>query len=414
MGICASKPKTKEIDLSQAPETPRAKGHTRDRSIDTNITIGSNRSQDLRTDEEKAQKQVIPNKNDCVPEENTYFAKTNNKFEEKSKKGKLTTEELNKLLLNIDPAEFEKSKFGEDDDDSEAGFYPESEPEVVSDTKLKYQQKLNQFDCIEEVTESFEETSEELLKNSSKVHLSSRASKSSDRLHSESGSLHDRIAITKDQISALEDLEKQLEEDIITISSSKGNYEPSLEGKYEASSLLRHQFLVDSGDTDFPISPRYENSYASLRNSPFPSQGSLDYERVSEYVTNSNTFSPDDHLMAEDDQFHEEGSLENLKYKSPEFKQRFVAGRDSILIVSQEFLDGGNNAENPQQSDTYQIMSKNSSSRAKKSDEQSETSNWKTTEPEKLAEKFGLEKFLERPENYEQKFENFEESTNEV
>ena len=40
MGICASKPKTKEIDLSQAPETPRAKGHTRDRSIDTNITIG--------------------------------------------------------------------------------------------------------------------------------------------------------------------------------------------------------------------------------------------------------------------------------------------------------------------------------------------------------------------------------------
>ena len=40
MGICASKPKTKEIDLSHAPETPRAKGHTRDRSIDTNITIG--------------------------------------------------------------------------------------------------------------------------------------------------------------------------------------------------------------------------------------------------------------------------------------------------------------------------------------------------------------------------------------
>ena len=158
--------------------------------------------------------------------------------------------------------------------------------------------------------------------------------------------------------------------------------------------------MVDSGDTDFPILPRYENSYASLQNSPFPSQGSLDYERVSEYVANSNQFqSPGDHLMAEDDQF-EQGNLENHNYKSPEFKQRFVAGRDSILLVSQEFLDDGNqgstNADNPQQSDTYQIMSKNS----KKSNEQSETSsNWKTTEPEKLAEKFGLEKFLESSKN---------------
>ena len=202
---------------------------------------GSNRSQDLRTDEEKAQKQAILNQKDIVPEvvpENRYLSKKNNNLEEKSKKGKLTTEELNRLLLNIDPAEFEKPTFGEDDYDSE-DYEPEVEPEVITDTKQGYHQKLNQFECIEEVTESFEETSEELLKNSSKAHPSSRASKSSaalegltsikdvqilqssDRLHSESGSIHDRIAITKDQISALEDLEKQLEEDIITISSSK-------------------------------------------------------------------------------------------------------------------------------------------------------------------------------------------------
>ena len=170
-----------------------------------------------------------------------YLSKKNDNFEEKTKKGKLTTEELNRLLLNIDPAEFEKPNFGEDDYDSEADYEPEVEPEVIgSDLKPGYHQKLNQFECIEEVTESFEETSEEILKNSSKAHPSSRASRSSktsapglsgfrdgqilqssDRLHSESGSLHDRIAITKDQISALEDLEKQLEEDIITISSSK-------------------------------------------------------------------------------------------------------------------------------------------------------------------------------------------------
>ena len=177
------------------------------------------------------------NQIDTVPEDNGYLSKKNEHFEEKNKKGKLTTEELNRLLLNIDPAEFEKPNFGEDDYDSEVDYEPEVTPEVGSDLKPGYHQKLNQFDCIEEVTESFEETSEELLKNSSKAHLSSRASKSSaaglsgfkdvqllqssDRLHSESGSLHDRIAITKDQISALEDLEKQLEEDIITISSSK-------------------------------------------------------------------------------------------------------------------------------------------------------------------------------------------------
>ena len=199
---------------------------------------GSNRSQDLRTDEEKAQKQAILN-NSAVPEENGYLSKKNNNFEEKSKKGKLTTEELNRLLLNIDPSEFEKPTFGEDDYDSEENYEPEVEPEVEPNTKPGYHQKLSQFECIEEVTESFEETSEEHLKNSSKAYLSSRASKSSaaleglsgfkdvqvlqssDRLHSESGSLHDRIAITKDQISALSDLEKQLEEDIITISSSK-------------------------------------------------------------------------------------------------------------------------------------------------------------------------------------------------
>lgn len=154
--------------------------------------------------------------------------------------------------------------------------------------------------------------------------------------------------------------------------------------------------MVDSGDTDFPILPRYENSYASLQNSPFPSQGSL--ERVSEYVANSNQYGQPEpgHVMAEDhDQFV--GNLENLKYKSPEFKQRFVAGRDSILLLSQEFLDDGN-IGGSQQSDTYQSMSKNSTS--KKSD-QSETSNWKTTEPERLAEKFGLEKFLESSKNSE-------------
>lgn len=158
--------------------------------------------------------------------------------------------------------------------------------------------------------------------------------------------------------------------------------------------------MVDSGDTDFPILPRYENSYASLQNSPFPSQGSLDYERVSEYVANSNQFqSPDGHLMAEDhDQF--EGNLENLKYKSPEFKQRFVAGRDSILLVSQEFLDDGN-IGGSQQSDTYQIMSKNSTSKKSTSDQSETSNNWKTTEPEKLAEKFGLEKFLESSKNSE-------------
>lgn len=179
------------------------------------------------------------NQTDIVPEDNDYLSKKNQHFEEKNKKGKLTTEELNRLLLNIDPAEFEKPNFGEDDFDSETEDYqPVVEPEVIeSDMKPGYHQKLNQFECIEEVTESFEETSEELLKNSSKAHPSSRASRSSagglsgfkdvqvlqssDRLHSESGSLHDRIAITKDQISALEDLEKQLEEDIITISSSK-------------------------------------------------------------------------------------------------------------------------------------------------------------------------------------------------
>ena len=176
--------------------------------------------------------------------------------------------------------------------------------------------------------------------------------------------------------------------------------------------------MVDSGDTEFPMLPRYENSYASLQNSPFPSQGSLDYERVSEYVASSSQFSPGDHLMAEDDQgdqFQEGENLENLKYKSPEFKQRFVAGRDSILLVSQEFLDGGNNAENPtQQSDTYQSMSKNSTSKAKKSNEQiekSETSSWKNPEPEKLAEKFGLEKFLE---SSERNLESDEEPKNEV
>ena len=176
--------------------------------------------------------------------------------------------------------------------------------------------------------------------------------------------------------------------------------------------------MVDSGDTDFPILPRYENSYASLQNSPFPSQGSLDYERVSEYVANSNQFqSPDHgHLMAEDDQLEQE-NLENLKYKSPEFKQRFVAGRDSIMLVSQEFLDdrnqGSTNADNPQQSDTYQIMSKKTST-SKKSNDQSETSNnWKTSEPEKLAEKFGLEKFLESSKNSENS-ESEKEPKNEV
>ena len=177
--------------------------------------------------------------------------------------------------------------------------------------------------------------------------------------------------------------------------------------------------MVDSGQTEFPMLPRYENSYASLQNSPFPSQGSLDYERVSEYVASSSQFSPGDqprdHMMAEDDEFHEEGNLENLKYKSPEFKQRFVAGRDSILLVSQEFLDAGNNAE---QSDTYQAMSKKSTSKANKdfksSHEQSE--NWKNPEPEKLAEKFGLEKFLENSENSQRNLESipFEEPKNEV
>ena len=159
--------------------------------------------------------------------------------------------------------------------------------------------------------------------------------------------------------------------------------------------------MVDSGDTDFPILPRYENSYASLQNSPFPSQGSLDYERVSEYVANSNQFQSAEpcHLMAEDhDQF--EGNLENLKYKSPEFKQRFVSGRDSILLVSQEFLDDGN-IGGSQQSDTYQIMSKNTTSKKSTSDQSETSNNWKTTEPEKLAEKFGLEKFLESSENPE-------------
>ena len=175
--------------------------------------------------------------------------------------------------------------------------------------------------------------------------------------------------------------------------------------------------MVDSGDTEFPMLPRYENSYASLQNSPFPSQGSLDYERVSEYVASSSQFSPGDHLMAEDDQgdqFQEGENLENLKYKSPEFKQRFVAGRDSILLVSQEFLDGGNNAENPtQQSDTYQSMSKNSTSKKSSHEqlEKSETSNWKNPEPEKLAEKFGLEKFLE---SSEKNLECYEEPKNEV
>ena len=175
--------------------------------------------------------------------------------------------------------------------------------------------------------------------------------------------------------------------------------------------------MVDSGETEFPMLPRYENSYASLQNSPFPSQGSLDYERVSEYVASSSQFSPGDHLMAEDDQgdqFQEGENLENLKYKSPEFKQRFVAGRDSILLVSQEFLDGGNNAENPiQQSDTYQSMSKNSTSKKSSHEhlEKSETSNWKNPEPEKLAEKFGLEKFLE---SSEKNLESYEEPKNEV
>ena len=214
------------------------------------------------------------NQKDSVPEvvpENGYSSKKNNNLEEKSKKGKLTTEELNRLLLNIDPAEFEKPTFGEDDYDSE-DYEPEVEPEVIIDTKQGYHQKLNQFECIEEVTESFEETSEELLKNSSKAHPSSRASKSSaalegltsfkdaqilqssDRLHSESGSIHDRIAITKDQISALEDLEKQLEEDIITISSSKEMIYPLIPSSFNgyiiyteyyrvARSLLKYYFI---------------------------------------------------------------------------------------------------------------------------------------------------------------------------
>ena len=71
------------------------------------------------------------NQTDIVPEDNDYLSKKNQHFEEKNKKGKLTTEELNRLLLKIDPAEFEKPNFGEDDFDSETEDYqPVVEPEV--------------------------------------------------------------------------------------------------------------------------------------------------------------------------------------------------------------------------------------------------------------------------------------------
>ena len=58
MGICASKPKTKEIDVSNAPETPFIKEKSTLENSEKVKRIESEsdysqRSQDLRTDEEK-------------------------------------------------------------------------------------------------------------------------------------------------------------------------------------------------------------------------------------------------------------------------------------------------------------------------------------------------------------------------
>jgi hypothetical protein len=65
------------------------------------------------------------------------------KDEDRKKKEKLTTEELNRLLLNIDPAEFEKPNFGAD---YETGSDLE-EPEVNDSTEFKqeYNQKIESF-----------------------------------------------------------------------------------------------------------------------------------------------------------------------------------------------------------------------------------------------------------------------------
>lgn len=58
MGICASKPKTKEIEISNAPETPFIKQKSTLENLEKVKRIESEsdysqRSQDLRTDEEK-------------------------------------------------------------------------------------------------------------------------------------------------------------------------------------------------------------------------------------------------------------------------------------------------------------------------------------------------------------------------
>ena len=179
MGVCASKPKTKDdIPVDRKVETPK------NRKIVS--TAGQSR---------------VPqydNKEDTGPSMAYIHVDTKQKRQA----------ELDKMLMAANPADFE----GESDDDNE---------ERIIDK------------IIEE--ESYSTYSERTNTSTNGPGLSEK-----------------EIQLRKEQISALDELERHLEDDIISTLESQ-----SERRSYTTTpTKLKHPFLVDADQLDFPLTPR--------------------------------------------------------------------------------------------------------------------------------------------------------------
>ena len=234
MGVCASKPKTKDdhpvLQGGNAPETPRP----------------------------KKEKTLVVSSGQLEPAEDAYKTDPGAAMAYLHVEPKHRESELDKMLLAANPADFEREVWQEESSNNW------------------------QIDRIAE---------EETYSSYSECSTNGRTLSAKE------------IQLRKDQINALGELEKHLEDDIIS----------TLESRADATSpsKLKHRFLVDAQSLEFPMSPRHQvDSAESLLGAQQP-----DVEK----------------------------SEKNL-YKSPTFQQRFThQSFESFKVYAPELeRDSGN------------------------------------------------------------------------
>lgn len=233
MGVCASKPKTKDdhpvLRGGNAPETPLP----------------------------KKEKSLVVSTGQLQPTEDVYKTDPGVATAYLHVESKTRESELDKMLLAANPADFEREVWQEESSNN----WP-----------------------IDRIAE------EETYSSYSECSTNGRTLSAKE------------IQLRKDQINALGELEKHLEDDIIS----------TLESRADATSpsKLKHRFLVDAQSLEFPMSPRHKvESAESL-------------------------------LGAQQDAEKSETTL----YKSPTFEQRFThQSFESFKVYAPELeRDSGN------------------------------------------------------------------------